>query len=344
MTADRSAVAVIEREASPRTALVLGADQERWDEAQLAALRSIGVENAPQGELDLFFHTAKRSQLDPFTKQIYLIKRRQKVGDQWVDKWSIQTAIDGFRVIRDRIGGFAGQREQWCGPDGVWRDVWLGPGYPAAARVLVFKHGYVEPVPGIARWSEFAAYRNDKPTAMWGRMPALMLAKCAEALALRKAFPQDFSGLYIAEEMDQAQDGVTTPQAAASRANAAPAADRAGADSETATKPSTGRWYPDVLADARRTVLSCEFKGSQTVKDGGLRTVYQRVREAGLLEAPFEPGSPQTFRDKMRELSEQLPDEKPKPPAEAAAGDSAAQPMWQRDANGWEVPPDDQPI
>lgn len=62
--------------------------------------------------------------------------------------------------------------------------------------------------PGVALYREYAGTRFDKstqrhvPNSMWASKPATMIAKCAEALALRKAFPQDLSGLYTADETD----------------------------------------------------------------------------------------------------------------------------------------------
>ena len=53
-----------------------------------------------------------------------------------------------------------------------------------------------------ARWSEY--YPGDQQGHMWKKMPNRMLEKCAEALALRKAFPSELSGLYVREELDQA--------------------------------------------------------------------------------------------------------------------------------------------
>jgi phage recombination protein Bet len=186
------------------TELQIRPDQSAFDEKQLAALRSIGVQGAPPADVALFFHQAARTGLDPFARQIYLINRGGKN--------TIQVGIDGFRVIRDRKGTYQGHTEEWCGPDGQWKDVWLDKEPPAAARVSIYVKGYVQPVVGIALWSEYAQIgRDGKPQALWFSKPALMLAKCAEALGLRKAYPQDLSGLYTTDELPEAEqdaDGV----------------------------------------------------------------------------------------------------------------------------------------
>ncbi|ALX66826.1 RecT family recombinase [Microbacterium sp. XT11] len=186
------------------TNLVIASDQTFFNDAQRAALVQMGLGDAPRGDIEAFFHQAKRSGLDPFARQIYMIGRRSKVNGQWVTKYTIQTSIDGFRVIRDRKKTFRGMEEHWCGPDGVWRDVWLEPGPPAAARITLYLDGFVKPVTAVARYDEYVPLKDGQPTGQWGKMPALMTSKVAEALALRKAYPQDFSGLYTSDEMAQA--------------------------------------------------------------------------------------------------------------------------------------------
>ena len=170
--------------------------------------RTIMPKGSTDDELKLFLITAKKTQLDPFTRQIYATKIKEKL--------SIQATIDGLRLVAERSKKYRGQTPAyWCGPDGKWTDIWLKKEYPAAAKVGVYKEGFAEPLYGFAKWDEYVQ-KNFKGEAafMWHKMPALMIAKVAEALALRKAFPNDLSGIYSEEEMQQAQPLDTTEKPA----------------------------------------------------------------------------------------------------------------------------------
>lgn len=194
------------------TELAIRPDQTGFDETQQAALQALGIDKAPKGDQQLFLHVAQRSGLDPWAKQIYLIPRWD--GKENKQKWTIQTSIDGLRVIRDRIGTFQGLTTEWCGPDGVWKDVWLSDKAPAAARVSVYVKGFQVPVRGIALWREYVqTTKGGTVTAMWDTKRSVMIAKCAEAIAYRQAFPQDFSGLYVQEEMPQGDQSAALVQA-----------------------------------------------------------------------------------------------------------------------------------
>jgi phage recombination protein Bet len=188
-------------------ALAISGEQTEWTEQQLAVLRSAGVnEEVTAAELSAFLHECQRTKLDPFTRQIYLIGRYDNQAKRKV--FRSQTGIDGYRVIANRVvreeaADLEYEDTLWCGPDRVWRDVWLAENPPAAAKVVVLKNG--KRFPAVATLAEYAArYPDGNPYPMWKRMPSNQLAKCAEALALRKAFPQDLAGIYTAEEMEQA--------------------------------------------------------------------------------------------------------------------------------------------
>lgn len=192
--------------------LAVTGDQPFWNKHQIAALQQLGVQNASQGDLAVFLNFAQRTGLDPFARQIYMIGRRQKQGDQWVTKWTIQASIDGLRIVAERSGDYAGQvGPEYCGADGIWRDVWTAHEPPVASRVGVLRNGFSVPLYAVAYWDEYVQTKDGKPTSMWASKPLLMLAKCAEALALRKAFPNDLAGLYTADEMGSDAPRPTVP-------------------------------------------------------------------------------------------------------------------------------------
>jgi len=173
-----------------------------WTPEQTQLISTTIAPGCSNDELRLFAYACQRTGLDPFSKQIYAFKRGGKM--------SIQAGIDGLRVIAERTGQLDGSETYWCGDDGIWADVWLNSKPPAAAKTVLHRKGAAHPFVGVARFADYNAGQG-----LWSKMPAAMIAKCSEALALRKAFPADMSGVSSTDEMDQAVETVTVTAAPA---------------------------------------------------------------------------------------------------------------------------------
>lgn len=157
-----------------------------FTEPQIQVIRSLINEKITDSELYLFLNQCKRSGLDPFSKQIYAIPRGGKL--------TIMTGIDGFRLIAERSGKYAPGRPSEFEYD--------EKGYLVSATAFVKKmtpDGTWHEVASTSFLSEFNA-----SSPLWKKMPHVMLEKCSECRALRRAFPSDLSGLYTSEEMEQA--------------------------------------------------------------------------------------------------------------------------------------------
>ena len=168
-------------------------------------LRAAFGSNMNESEFALFASTCDRTGLDPYSKQIYAIKRWDTQARKEVV--AMQVSIDGLRAIAASTGEYAGARPtKWCGPDGRWVEFWDRDEPPAAAMVEVISACFKEPLRAVATWREYAQRKKDGSLiSMWKNYPSVMLAKCAEALALRRAFPKRLSGLYTADEIPDAE-------------------------------------------------------------------------------------------------------------------------------------------
>ena len=174
-----------------------------FDSSKLDLIKRTVAKGATQDEFELFLHACKRTGLDPLMKQIHAIKRWSAAEGR--ETMAIQTGIDGYRLVAERTGKYAGSDEPVF-------EMQAGAPYPSKATVTVWKivEGQRYPFTASAHWDEYVQKKKDGTiTSFWQRMPKGQLGKCAESLALRKAFPAELSGVYTHEEMQQAENDVS---------------------------------------------------------------------------------------------------------------------------------------
>lgn len=163
-------------------------------------IKSTYAKGATDEEVHFFAQVCAMQNLDPIKRQIYFTKMWDSAKGK--ESFAPIVSIDGMRSLAEETGLYAGQTiPLFCGPDGVWKEIWSEKGYPFACKVGVHRKDFKEPVYAIAYWSAYVkTTKNGDVTKFWRDMPTTMLAKCAEALALRKACPQKLSGLYTEDE------------------------------------------------------------------------------------------------------------------------------------------------
>ena len=181
--------------------------------AQLDLVRKTVAKDCNPDEFNLFIAVAQRTGLDPLRKQITCIVHNK---DNARRQLTIITQIDGFRVIAARSGDY---RPMDSSPvfefDERAKDEATNPLGLVRAEVKCWKRYGDDwhPIIGEAYWSEFAPLKDEwsggqktgrKTLAEnWARMPRLMLAKVAEAQALRRGWPDNLAGVYAEEEFDR---------------------------------------------------------------------------------------------------------------------------------------------
>jgi len=178
-------------------------DPSKLTKDRIKLITDTVARGASSDELKLFLLVCQRSGLDPFARQIYFVKRYDSASGE--SRGTIQTGIDGFRAIAERTGEYAGS------DDAIFEESKdKSIKYPLKATVSVYRivKGQKVSFTASARWSEY--YPGEKMGFMWRKMPYAMLGKCAEGLALRKGFAQVLGGLYVHEEMAQANRTTTS--------------------------------------------------------------------------------------------------------------------------------------
>ena len=158
------------------------------------------------------YRLARRRNLDVEARQIFFVPYVDKQGRRTVVS---QTSIDGLRLIALKTGKYGGSvnpRLTIKDKNGVKLVIpheEYDPGETdqiISGTIAVINTDFPQPQSATALFKSYCKTYNGNPTGLWATMPDVMILKCAESLALRRAFPQDLTGIYTSDEMEQARN------------------------------------------------------------------------------------------------------------------------------------------
>ena len=269
------------------TPLEFTADQKKM-------IRDSLLSGASESEAAMLMELARLRRLNPITRQVHFVKRWDTDKNCYV--WAAQVAIDGFRAIAERTGLYAGQDEAEFEYEADGKTIKL-------CRVRVYRSDWDRPAVGVAHFTEYAQYKkgNVELTHMWKTKPHVMIAKCAEAQAHRKAFSEDTSGLYTEEELPEEKEinpaPETAPGASKLESVAAKVAAKAAA-SKPAPKPASEQTVNAQPATPSEPIASFGPEGVKGKKLADLtieqlKDLKQRA-ESALLKDPNASWAPKT--------------------------------------------------
>lgn len=293
-------------------------DASRYRDAVKATMKKYEVDNGGSrrrvtpndAEVDQFLLECQIYGLEPLAGQIYAVWENGEM--------QAVTTIDGMRVLAERTERYDGQNDpEWCDKDGNWTDYWTGEEEPLAARVRVHRKGTKVPTTGTANWHDFAPQGSVGADSLWtmgAGKPAHMLSIRAEALALRKAFPSELSGLYTAEELgislaaigaggEEPSSPAVATDVPASQSTARPGSAAPPSSPVPPPSPADGEEEPAVIVDAAAEQPSgapARPQAKRTLTEALASGEYQRLR-GELTEALFDQ-MPDRLTDEQSEI------------------------------------------
>lgn len=233
---------------------------------QVALVKSTVFKDATDDELKLYFFECRRRGVHPLDRLIHPVIRKDKDGTRRI---SFQTSIDLFRSEAENTGEYRGQSDVVYGELIAWDKV--DKKVPEWAKATIKRYDQhtqeIIEISAVAYWEEY--YPGESLGFQWRKMPRLMLGKCAEALAMRKAFPRKLAGLYTFEEIqltDLVEQGKKITKA-------------------STVKPNNGAQQSGDNRDAKKTVRDTLIEELQAYCKNNIEKMGELLKEITLFKS-----------------------------------------------------------